>query len=77
MKPVSDLSSLTTVHIQQPNLELPHEGESTSPLAFLVIVKGHSPASEPAYRANNSLLSPPQGVTPLLESRVFQTSSVV
>ena len=52
MNPVRDLSSLTTVHIQQPNLELPHEGESTSPLAFLVIVKGHSPASEPAYRAN-------------------------
>ena len=25
MNPVRDLSSLTTVHIQQPNLELPHE----------------------------------------------------
>ena len=77
MNPVKDLSSLTTVHIQHPNLEFPQEGESTSPFSFLVMVKGHSPASDPAYNANSSLLSPPHGLRPLLLNKVFHTSSVV
>src|SRR5580700_3855436 len=50
-----EASLLTTVQVQQPNLELPHEG------VVLSITSGHSPACALRYRVTRSRLFAPQG----------------